>query len=168
MKKVILSVAVIAASALSFVSMAQNPSQSAESNELVSTSEVVEQPTQKSGRNMVKGGHPNKMKAAKARMQAQRNKQHGDIFAGLDLTDAQKEQLKSICPERQKCQSETAEGEKSACDNSTPCKGKHHGDSPQAKGERCEKKTEFLQKVKEILTPEQYTKFLENNFRPKH
>lgn len=59
------------------------------------------------------------------------------LFAGLNLTDAQKEQLKALRPVPGKVDKEKVEKSK-------------------------EPRKEYLNKVKEILTPEQYTQFLEN------
>lgn len=65
-------------------------------------------------------------------------------FEGIELTDAQKEQLKAIMP---KCERNTTQ----------------HQAMPAA----C---PDFLAKIKEILTPEQYVQFLENTIKnqPRH
>lgn len=73
-------------------------------------------------------------------------------FEGIELTDAQKEQLKAIMPQQPQCDK-----------NNGQC-----GRQPQSAPVACD---DFLAKVKEILTPEQYVKFLENivkNDQPRH
>lgn len=69
-------------------------------------------------------------------------------FEGLNLTDAQKEQLKTIKEEQKaQCQAnkEAAKAQKEAC-----------------KANRQEARKAYLEKVKAVLTPEQYTQYLEN------
>lgn len=79
-------------------------------------------------------------------------------FQGLDLTDAQKTQLKAL---------------------KADCKAKKGEAKEAAKAEKARKMDErracrqaYLEKVKTILTPEQYTKYLENQkvgiARPHH
>lgn len=72
-------------------------------------------------------------------------------FAGLDLTDAQKDQLKALNAQRfadAKKAKEARKAEKNA--------------KAQA---RRDDRQQYLNQVKGILTPEQYTKYLENQLK---
>ncbi len=77
-------------------------------------------------------------------------------FAGLNLTDAQKQALKDLKTDR--------------CKKKDVCKEKCKADSVKkcCRAEKMAKdknaRTEYLSKVKAILTPEQYVQFLENSF----
>lgn len=73
-------------------------------------------------------------------------------FDGLNLTEQQKTQLQALAPEKpSKENREKMMAEKKA--------------EKQAKAEnRAQARKEYLAKVKAILTPEQYTQFLENSF----
>lgn len=77
-------------------------------------------------------------------------------FEGLELTDAQKEKLKAIkrpaCPDKR------------ACADSLKTKDRPALTPEQKRAKRIEGRTGYLKSVKEILTPEQYVKFLENSF----
>lgn len=67
-------------------------------------------------------------------------------FEGLNLTEAQKTQIKELRA-------------------SMPCnKDNQKGDKNNGRTDRSQCKRDFLAKVKTILTPEQYVTFLENNF----
>ena len=75
-------------------------------------------------------------------------------FEGLDLTadqQAKLDQLKKDCKAaRQECKKENKEARKALADS--------------CKAAGCKVRSEQLAKIKEILTPEQYVKFLENSF----
>lgn len=81
-------------------------------------------------------------------------------FDGLDLTAEQQKQLQEIMPVARM-------GRQAKCVNDT-CKFVK-GDKKQVKREKVSRekrradRKEYLEKVKKILTPEQYTKFLENS-----
>ncbi len=64
-------------------------------------------------------------------------------FAGLDLTDAQRESLQKINSE---------------------CRRAKVSEKQQRRAAATNDRSAYLAKVKEILTPEQYVKFLENSF----
>lgn len=64
-------------------------------------------------------------------------------FAGLDLTDAQRESLQKINSE---------------------CRQAKVSEKQQRRAAATNDRSAYLAKVKEILTPEQYVKFLENSF----
>lgn len=83
-----------------------------------------------------------------------RNARH-DFFKGIELTADQKAQLEALKPNR-KGDKPAAQEKKAGenCDKAQKC------DNPQ--GRWAAKKAEYMNKVKEILTPEQYVVFLEN------
>lgn len=75
-------------------------------------------------------------------------------FEGLNLTDAQKEQIKNIKEEQKaQCQAkkEAAKAQKEAC-----------------KADRQEARKAYLAKIKNVLTPEQYVQYLENQATSGH
>lgn len=69
-------------------------------------------------------------------------------FEGLNLTDAQKEQIKTIKSEQQAARQAKKEAAKAGKDA--------------AKADRQAERKAYLEKVKAVLTPEQYTQYLEN------
>lgn len=73
-------------------------------------------------------------------------------FEGLQLTDAQKDQLKAIKAERRDAAKKAKEAKQEA-------KKAEKGAKADAR-RQC--RQEYLQKVKAVLTPEQYVQFLEN------
>lgn len=90
-------------------------------------------------------------------------------FEGLNLTDAQQSKLKDLgCP--------FGKGDKKGCTDGQQCKpGEKKGQNGQngqnarpSREEMAKKmldaRKDYLVKVKQILTPEQYIQFLENNF----
>lgn len=96
-------------------------------------------------------------------------------FEGLNLTDAQKaklDELKKNCDEQKKkdafCQNKECNKPgclKKDCEvrkNMTPEQKKQL--KAEAKAKKLEMKKKNLEQIKSILTPEQYTKFLENNY----
>ena len=140
MKKVILSLAIFAASSLSMIAANNNSTNNANSNGKARTE-------------CVKGNKENKgMKA----------------FEGLNLTDAQKTKLEQLNEARRAEMQKKAEARKDNKDN----KKKEQLTAEQKQQRKAEKmakrkeaKQNYLTSVKSILTPEQYTKFLENNFK---
>lgn len=85
---------------------------------------------------------------------------HRNFFEGLNLTPDQQSQLDALRPRRQDCQNcdTAANGQ---CDRK---KGVCNGGKfqPRHDGSRRGMPAEYVGKVKEILTPEQYVQFLEN------
>lgn len=86
-------------------------------------------------------------------------------FDGLNLTDAQKQSLKDI--------------KKPSCKKDSGCtkanKECTKADKKEMKAERAQRmktaRKEYLSQIQQILTPEQYQQFLENNFvngAPRH
>lgn len=153
MKKVILSLAVLAVT--SFSIMAANENNNAKNNEKART----ECCKQKSGE--CKGKKDGKSDREDKFMKA---------FEGLNLTDAQKSKLEEL---RKECQAKRdavkKDGEKKdKKENLTQEQKQQLKAEKMAK--RQQEKQEMLNNIKSILTPEQYTKFLENNvkFSAKH
>lgn len=86
-------------------------------------------------------------------------------FEGLNLTDAQKQSLKDLKKSSCKKDSANCKAKKAEC--------KAQGKDCKADRARRMKdaRKEYLMQIKNILTPEQYQQFLENNFinnAPKH
>lgn len=76
-----------------------------------------------------------------------------NAFEGLQLTEQQQAALKAIpCPIKDK---KECKGDKKECNDAN--KAKAHKEA----------KENYLNQVKNILTPEQYQQFLENNFKAK-
>lgn len=69
-------------------------------------------------------------------------------FEGINLTDAQKAQIKSI-----------KEAQKAKCQAERQAK---QAQKAEKKDARMAARKEYLAKIKEVLTPEQYVKYLEN------
>ena len=83
-------------------------------------------------------------------------------FEGITLTDAQKQKLQAIAPVKAPKAREKAGKDGRKRDFA---KGKRApGADSTAVAARKQARAEYLAKVKSVLTPEQYTKFLENNF----
>lgn len=98
-------------------------------------------------------------------------------FEGIELTAEQQQAIAAIAPCGKKCDGDTtctAAPEAHKCDKAD-CKkdgascgqscgrnGSKHGHRPAGKKADPEARAAYLAKVKEILTPEQYTQFLEN------
>lgn len=88
-------------------------------------------------------------------------------FAGITLTDAQKEKIKDIKMQfKKECQALKAEAQTAEANGEKVAKeAKKDGDKALKEGRRAEmkaKKAEYFQKIKEVLTPEQYVVYLEN------
>ncbi len=85
-------------------------------------------------------------------------------FEGLNLTDAQQKQLSEICPFGPG--KEKKEGEKTQAPDRKRKFSREQADSMRRAmvEKRLDARKTYLAKVKEILTPEQYVQFLENNF----
>lgn len=92
----------------------------------------------------------NKRERAAAQMHGKRGAEAPNPFDGLDLTADQQAKIKALkeeCMAKHKAQAEQRKQAK---------KNRQEG--------ACKARSEQLAKIKEILTPEQYVKFLENNF----
>lgn len=87
------------------------------------------------------------------------NRQKADMFAGIELTQNQQAELQklreSIKADRQKA-AEVAKAKRQKA------KEKAKADMKDMREKRINAKKEYLAKIKNILTPEQYVKYLEN------
>lgn len=150
MKKTILSVAILLASTLGLTAVAQTPVNS------------------QTGTNQTEC-----TKAGKACKAAKANRPNP--FEGLNLTEQQKSELQAIAPQKpaRKCD----KAQNGACNKAKAGKGekKDLAAKQQSKADKQAKRAEnrqqmiqnrrdYLAKVKNILTPEQYVQFLENNY----
>lgn len=127
MKKKFLALAMIAASLVSFDAMAQKPA----SENTVKTENIKEY-----------------------RMKSGNRRAHMDPFAGLNLTDSQKAQLKELKAKRmadRKLQAKERRMEKT------------RNDSARMAIRRAAKKS-YLEEVKAIIGPDRYVVFLENMY----
>ncbi len=77
-----------------------------------------------------------------------------DLFDGIELSDKQRGELEKYCKERAEKQHKNAEKYKN--DRKKAAKG--------LRKKYVENRKKDLKKYKDILTPEQYIKFLENNY----
>lgn len=168
MKKVILSLAIFAATSLSM--MAANDNNNATSNEKART-ECCK------NKGECKKGDRSAMKDGKA-IRAERGMK---AFEGLNLTDAQKtkiEELQKQCKENREKEMKAFKEQKDLNKTQKDKKDRKNlteAEKQQLKAEKAQRKAEmqakrqqekqnYLNGIKSILTPEQYTKFLENNF----
>ena len=130
MKKTILTSIIIAASMLAFPAMAQ-------------TSDAVTAKTEQTAK--TKKSHRSD---EKCKEQCQQHKMKKvSAFEGITLTEAQKESLKALRPERPQA------GEK---------KDRQKADSVRNFPDRNKMRADYVNAVKGVLTPEQYVVFLEN------
>ncbi len=73
-------------------------------------------------------------------------------FEGLNLTDAQKTQIKAVKEEQMAARKAAFDAKKQA----------KQEQKAQKRGDRAEERKAYLAKIKAILTPEQYVQYLEN------
>lgn len=130
MKKNILGLAIIAMSMVSFSAMAQ-PRQKAQGHK---SEQCSNEGCKENAHHAQRGAMPNP-------------------FAGINLSDSQKSQLKDLMTKRHEARKEKMATRKAE---------KNHSDSARAEGFR-EMRKQHLQDIKSILTPEQYVTFLENS-----
>ena len=154
MKKVILSLAIFAATSLSMIAANDNNA-NASNNEKTRTECAKDKKGECPGKKGFKGDRSDNKegKGMKA-------------FDGLNLTDTQKTKLEELRKEF-KAKKESGvkkdENRKDKKDQLTAEQKQQMKAEKQAK--RQEAKQNYLNGVKSILTPEQYTQFLENNFK---
>lgn len=122
MKKIIIALSVLAASTLGLSAQTQN-------NKTAS--------------------QPNK-EFAKKQVEGKKQKKAADPFAGLNLTEQQRQKLTDLRTQ--------SKARKAANDSTERARRAEH--AAKAKTMRVD----YLKSVKTILTPEQYVKFLENNY----
>lgn len=148
MRKKFFSVAMLIGALVGIPAMAQEPTVVVdEAEEIVETAQpTATTHSQRHGNGRMKPGHRNNGQRTRNKgFQANRqDRQRPNLFEGLNLTTEQQSQLEALKGSRANNGQAQAEG--------------------QNRPDRKAKKQEFLAKVKGILTPEQYTQFLENAF----
>lgn len=179
MKKIILSVAVMLTGMLTFSSLAQTPEATATQTATEQTTENCNTPCQ--------GRHHGNDKPGKHRRDGKREaqarhgqRQHRDFFAGINLTPEQQSQLNDIKPlctrdsdncEATECASQQTTAQQN-CSRQDCNRGQRHegrrqeGQGRSARRANPEKRRQYIEQVKGILTPEQYVIFLENIVMP--
>lgn len=180
MKKTILSVAIMLTGMLAFSSLAQTPETTAAQTPTEQTAENCNAPCHgRHSDNNMPGKHRHNCKRGAQARHAQR--QHRDFFAGIDLTPEQQSQLNDIKPlctrdsdncEGAKCAPQQAPSQQN-CSQQNCNRGRRHENRrhegcnrPAQRKANPEKRRQYIEQVKGILTPEQYVMFLENIVMP--
>lgn len=168
MKKKLLSSALILAALVGFNMSAQEPA--------TTTDKVCTENTQcqkwdknKDGKKGHRHGDCKEAQCPHAK-KGDKPGQRPNLFEGITLTEEQQVQIDALRPQRPECK---VKGDSIKCDKAKAEKC----DKAKADGKDCDKKfkgdgrrpganpamrAEYVKKVKEILTPEQYVTFLEN------
>lgn len=142
MKKKILSIALIAMSLVSFTGVAQNVA----SSQSVSTEKVEK---------VKKDGRKDDRKDKDGKKADRKNKgEKKNPFAGMNLTEAQQQQLQQLNESRRAAREQQKMAKKET---------KQRNDSIK-KAERIADKKAYLEQVKSIIGPDQYVVFLENAY----
>ena len=143
MKKTILSVAILLVSTLGLTAVAQTPANSQTC--------------------------PNQTECTKAGKAGKTNRPNP--FEGLNLTEQQKSELQAIAPQKparkcDKAQNGTCDKAKARKADKTKQQSKVDKQAKRAENRQqmMQYRRDYLAKVKNILTPEQYVQFLENNY----
>lgn len=151
MKKTFLSIAILASSIFAFAAT-NTPSQSSTTTPTEQSAPAKQVKEKKNGKKSERKGS-----ATEGRRPAE-----GRLFEGLNLTENQKERLAAL---KEKTRADRAAAKK---DGKKDGKGRSEKLTPeqreQMKAQKTSDRRAFLAGVKEILTPEQYITFLENNF----
>lgn len=175
MKKIILSVAVMLTGMLTFSSLAQNPEATSPQTPTEQTADSCNAPCQgRHSDNNKPGKHRHNCKRGAQARHGQR--QHRDFFAGINLTPEQQSQLNDIKPlctrdsgncEGAKCAPRQAPAQQN-CNRDRRHEGRRHEgcNRPAPRRANPEKRRQYIEQVKGILTPEQYVMFLENIVMP--
>lgn len=151
MKKTILSIAILASSILAYAGTSTNSKNTqAPATEQTATAKNVKDGKKAKGDKNAKGDKRSG-KAAKA----DREKM---LFSGITLTDAQKAKLDEL-----KAKNKAAREAKKK-EGKDRREGLTAEQKEKLRTEKAAERRAFLAEVKEILTPEQYATFLENNF----
>lgn len=180
MKKTILSVAIMLTGMLTFSSLAQTPETTAAPTSTEQTAETCNAPCQgRHSDNNKPGKHRHNCKRGAQARHGQR--QHRDFFAGIDLTPEQQSQLNAIRPlctrDSDNCKGAECtpqqEPAQQNCSQQNCNRGRHHEsrrhegcNRPAPRRANPEKRRQYIEQVKGILTPEQYVMFLENIVMP--
>lgn len=136
MKKTILSVAVLLASTLGFTAAAQSPTNSPTCNNPAQCQQ-----------------------AGKANKTARPNP-----FEGLNLTEQQQTELQALTPQKSGVKGNKAQNGEKADKTKEQAKAEKQAKRAENRQKMIQNRRDYLAKVKDILTPEQYVQFLENNY----
>lgn len=79
-------------------------------------------------------------------------------FEGLNLTEQQKTELQSIAPKKDCCKDKAEKKDRAQA------KAEKQAKRAENRQKMIQNRRDYLAKVKNILTPEQYVQFLENNY----
>lgn len=151
MKKTFLSIAILASSIFAFAAT-NTPSQSSTTAPTEQTVPAKEVKEKKNGKKANR-----KDSATEGRRTGE-----GRLFEGLNLTENQKERLAAL---KEKTRADRAAAKKDGKKDGKERSGKLTPEQrEQMKAQKTSDRRAFLAGVKEILTPEQYITFLENNF----
>lgn len=185
MKKTILSVAVMLTGMLTFSSLAQTPEATATQTSTEQTAETCNAPCQGKHSDCDKPGkHRHNCKPGAPARHGQ--PKHRDFFAGIDLTPEQQSKLNDIKPlctrDSDNCKGAECippqapapqDCSQQSCNRSQRPEGRHpEGRRPEGcnrpahRRDNPEKRRQYIEQVKGILTPEQYVIFLENIVMP--
>ena len=194
MKKVIFSLAILAASTFAAMATPANPTAS---NTIASTEQTVAEKSEKSEKSAkVKGERKQRSKMSDADKAKRNEAMAMKRFDGLDLTDAQKQKLTDLHAGMKKekksdlradagdteqkaradrkredwakrkverANKENAVDRSQLTDEQKAKLDEMKARRNEMKEKRKESRANYLSQVKQILTPEQYTLFLENN-----
>lgn len=144
MKKIIFSLALLVASSTAFVSFAQDNTSTAKKTECCET-----QKGDKKGKRDIKDLKKGKIKPV---MKAP------NLFEGITLTAEQQTKLDELNASMRPQRPEKKEGDQKLTDEQKKELKK------EMNSKRGERKKKYLEGVKSILTPQQYTQFLENSY----
>lgn len=156
MKKIFLSIAILALSITSFA--ATNSSDTKANGQ---TTEQQDTPGKKD--KAAKADRKKDGADRKKDMEQRRQDRENRLFAGISLTDNQKTRLQELKEKNKPNRDAKKQGEKKQSEKKD--KEKLSAAQRQQKmAERDAKQRAYLAGIKEILTPEQYVTFLENSF----
>lgn len=148
MKKKIMSLALAAMSIVAFGASAQTASTPSQQAQQECSAQQGKKDGKKSDR---KGGRDGDFRKSDRKGPKQ---QRADLFEGMNLTEAQKTQLKQLGEKQKAARQEQAKAAKES---------KQRNDSVRFAA-RLQAKRDYLQEVKAIIGPDQYVVFLENAF----
>lgn len=176
MKKTIFSVALVIAGLVGFSSYADNNT----TQQATSTEAVQTQNDNNNGCHGRDGRHDKKDRKGchkgQAGRQHDRRGQHAkrDLFKGIELTADQQARIDALKPQRtnndEQCGAQCRDNKNESCQGQQCQRGERRGQRQEGRrgngrmnGER---RAQFIEQVKEILTPDQYVIFLENMVMP--
>lgn len=158
MKKKLLSAALILTALVSFNISAQEPANTDTGQPETTSTRNIKADKKDKAKHDGRRGHRHgdcDRKDSRHGKQSDCKGQRPDFFQGITLTADQQTKLEALRPARQeRAEGTEAKGDKKNCQENRGKEGRHR----RHKGMNAE----YVGKVKEILTPEQYVVFLEN------